>query len=349
MAAPAKHEVQLDPKYDNFDHPVVAPAPQNGHPGYTTPQQDAQLFQLRSILEQEGYTERLDTLTLLRFLRARKFDVQLAKKMFVECEKWRKEFGGGVDDLVRTFEYPEKEKIFAYYPQYYHKTDKDGRPIYIEHLGKIDLAAMNKITTDERMLQNLVCEYEKLADPRLPACSRKVGSLLETCCTIMDAKGVSIGSVPSVYGYLQRASAISQNYYPERLGKMYLINAPWGFSTVFSVIKRFLDPVTVAKIHVLGSGYEKELLAQVPKENLPKSLGGSCECAGGCMFSDQGPWQEEQWARPPKWASKPAAKTDAQTDVPAVGVSEGVLQNIDVKDAVPAPTDVAAAPAGATV
>jgi len=33
------------------------------------------------LLEQEGYKKNLDTLTMLRFLRARKFDVQLSKKM----------------------------------------------------------------------------------------------------------------------------------------------------------------------------------------------------------------------------------------------------------------------------
>lgn len=206
---------------------------------------------------------------------------------FEDCEKWRKEFG--VDDLVQNFEYTEKAQIFKFYPQYYHKTDRDGRPVYIEQLGHVDLEAMRKITTDERMLQNLVVEYEKVGNPRLPACSRKAGSLLETCCTIMDLKGVGISKAGQVYGYVQAASAISQNYYPERLGKLYLINAPWGFSGVFSVIKRFLDPVTVAKIHVLGSGYQKELLAQIPKESLPKDFGGDCQCKGGCQFSDEGP------------------------------------------------------------
>ncbi|EQL33066.1 hypothetical protein BDFG_04813 [Blastomyces dermatitidis ATCC 26199] len=166
---------------------------------------------------------------------------------------------------------------------------------------------MYKITTADRMLKNLVCEYEKLADPRLPACSRKAGKLLETCCSIMDLKGVGITRVPSVYGYVKQASAISQNYYPERLGKLYLINAPWGFSSVFSVVKGFLDPVTVQKIHVLGAGYEAELLAQVPKENLPKEFGGECQCEGGCEFSDMGPWQEKEWAKEPLWAKK---KTD---------------------------------------
>lgn len=168
---------------------------------------------------------------------------------------------------------------------------------------------MYKITTAERMLQNLVVEYEKVADPRLPACCRKTGKLLETCCTIMDLKGVGISSVPSVYGYVKQASAISQNYYPERLGKFYLINAPWGFSSVFSVVKGFLDPVTIQKIHVLGSGYHKELLAQVPKENLPKIFGGTCDCPGGCALSDAGPWQDPQWTKPPKWAQEKQSST----------------------------------------
>lgn len=93
---------------------------------------------------------------------------------------------------------------------------QDGRPVYIEQLGKIDLAAMYKITSMERMLQNLVLEYEKLADSRLPACSRRSGKLLETCCTIMDLKGVGLTSISSVYGFVKQVSAISQNYYPER-------------------------------------------------------------------------------------------------------------------------------------
>ncbi|KAF2096760.1 putative phosphatidylinositol transporter [Rhizodiscina lignyota] len=328
--------MKLDPKYDDYDFPTTAPEAKPGHPGHTTEQQDAQVFQLRTMLEQAGYTERLDTLTMLRFLRARKFNVEHSKKMFVDCENWRKDFGGvGVDELTRTFDYPEKAKVFEYYPQYYHKTDKDGRPLYVEQLGKIDLKKMYQITTGERMLQNLVVEYEKMADPRLPACSRKAGQLLETSCTIMDLKGVGISSAPSVYGYLQQASAISQNYYPERLGKLYIINAPWGFAGVFSVVKRFLDPVTVAKIHVLGSGYEKELLTQVPKENLPKQFGGDCECDGGCMLSDAGPWQDPQWAKTPKWAKK-GKDDDAVENKPENQLGEGVEGEESKGEAAPA-------------
>jgi hypothetical protein len=64
--ATATRELELDPKYDDYDFPIVSPNNQSGHPGHTTPQQDAQIYQLRMMLEQEGYKKRLDTLTLVR-------------------------------------------------------------------------------------------------------------------------------------------------------------------------------------------------------------------------------------------------------------------------------------------
>lgn len=82
MAA-TESQLPTDPKYDQYDFPTTAPEAQPGHPGHTTPDQDAKVHQLRAELEKLGYTERLDTLTLLRFLRARKFDVEAAKTMYV--------------------------------------------------------------------------------------------------------------------------------------------------------------------------------------------------------------------------------------------------------------------------
>ncbi|PHH52782.1 Sec14 cytosolic factor [Ceratocystis fimbriata CBS 114723] len=322
MAAPAPvaAPLKLDPKYDDYEFPTVAAEPQPGHPGYLTPEQQAQVEQLRLLLEAEGFTSRLDTLTLLRFLRARKFDVMLAKKMFVECEEWRK--NTDLDKILPTWDFAERAEVAKFYPQYYHKIDKDGRPVYIEELGQIDVASMYKVTTPERMLTNLAVEYERVADPRLPACSRKSGHLLETCCTIMDLKGVSITRIPQVYNNVQKASELSQNYYPERLGRLYIINSPWGFSGIWGVVKRWLDPVTVEKIHILGSTYKDELLKQVPAENLPEKFGGTCKCEGGCSASDAGPWRDPQWARPAKWEKAAAAATATQS-APAPTPAEG--------------------------
>ena len=61
------------------------------------------------------------------------------------------------------------------------------------------------------------------------------------------------------------------------------------------MVKRWLDPVTVDKIAILGSDYQSTLLQQVPPENLPHQFGGQCECSGGCELSDEGPWRDPQW------------------------------------------------------
>lgn len=60
-------DVQLDPKYDDYDFPIVAPVAQDGHPGHLTPEQTEKVKQLRTSLEGKGYTARLDTLTLVCF------------------------------------------------------------------------------------------------------------------------------------------------------------------------------------------------------------------------------------------------------------------------------------------
>ncbi|VBB87667.1 Phosphatidylinositol / phosphatidylcholine transfer protein [Yarrowia lipolytica] len=274
----------------------VAPGGPTGYPGNLTAEQEQKLGELKMILLTKGYEDRTDDATLLRFLRARKFDVPLAQEMWENCEKWRKEFG--TNTILEDFWYKEKKEVAKLYPQYYHKTDKDGRPVYVENVGKVNIHEMYKITTQERMLRNLVWEYESFVRHRLPACSRVVGHLIETSCTILDLKGVSLSSASQVYGFLKDASNIGQNYYPERMGKFYLINAPFGFSTVFSVIKRFLDPVTVSKIHVYGSNYKEKLLAQVPAYNLPIKFGGQSSSKIGVELSDDGPWRDPQFVGP---------------------------------------------------
>ncbi|KAG9096984.1 cytosolic factor, phosphatidylinositol/phosphatidylcholine transfer protein [Ceratobasidium sp. 370] len=273
--------------------PAVPPKdPLSGHVGHLTPEQEHILGKFKTELTDAGYfvPERHNDATLLRFLRARKFDLPRAKEMFINCENWRKEFG--VDDIVKNFDFKEKAEVDKYYPQYYHKMDKDGRPIYIERLGKLDIKALYAVTTQERQLQRLVWEYEKFINDRLPACSAAVGQPVETSCTILDLQNVGLSNFYKVKDYVMQASQIGQDRYPECMGKFYIINAPYLFSTVWAFVKPWLDEVTVAKISILGSGYKSTLLEQIPAENLPVDLGGTCNCPGGCSLADQGPWTD---------------------------------------------------------
>ncbi|KIJ61018.1 hypothetical protein HYDPIDRAFT_169916 [Hydnomerulius pinastri MD-312] len=296
-------QASASPMPEGITDPNYKPLP--GRLGnLTVPQQHA-LDTLKKQLQEEGHfvPERMDDATLLRwilraivdtsdrFLRARKFDVPKTKAMLLSAEQWRKDFK--VDDVVKNFVFTEKKEVDKYYPQYYHKMDKDGRPVYIQRLGKLDINALNAITTQERQLQRFVLEYEKFLTERLPACSKAVGHPVETSCTIMDLSGVGLTSFYRVKDYVSQAAGIGQDRYPECMGKFYIINAPWAFSTVWAIIKPWLDEVTVAKIDILGSGYKEKLLAQIPAENLPVDFGGKCKCAEGCSLSDAGPWNPQ--------------------------------------------------------
>jgi hypothetical protein len=64
-AVMAELKIKSDSKYDDYDYPTSTLEAKSGHPGHTTPEQDAQVFQLLTQLEQAGYTERLDTLSLV--------------------------------------------------------------------------------------------------------------------------------------------------------------------------------------------------------------------------------------------------------------------------------------------
>ena len=101
---------------------------------------------------------------------------------------------------------------------------------------------------------------------------------------------MSVSNFYRVKDYVSAATSISQDRYPETMGKFYIINAPWAFSAVWTVVKPWLDEVTVSKIDIIGTSYKDKLLLQIPAENLPKDLGGTCSCPGGCSLSDSGPW-----------------------------------------------------------
>lgn len=329
----SNEKVLLD-SYPQHAHPQEG----TGRPGHLTPSQKKCLEHLRLLLEAQGYVDRLDDATLLRFLRARKFDVNKALDMFVTCEKWREEFG--TNTILEDFYYPEKAQVMEFYPQFYHQSDKDGRPLYFEIIGNVDVAKMYKITTVERLIRNLVWEYEAFTRYRLPACSRKAGCLVETSCTIIDLKGVSLSVASSVYSFIKEASHIGQNFYPERMGKFYVINAPFGFSAIWSVIKRFLDPVTVEKIFILGSKYQSELLKQIPEENLPVQFGGKSISQQSIYMADDGPWRDPKFIGPEGLAPTSAAEPLENRHIYKLYTDETTRAEAPAADA-PATPDVA--------
>ena len=236
-----------------------------------------------------------DDLFLLRFLRARKFDLEKTMEMFKKFLQWRIDMH--VDELRESFEMDNLIEIKKLYPHGYHRTDKLGRPVYIELYDKTDVNGLFKVTTEEKMVKYYIKQYERQMKYIFPACSAVVQKPVEQSCTILDANGIGIFSlVGPIKGFVKLASDIGQDYYPEMLGKMTIINVGFLFRAIWSMVKSFIDPKTQSKISLLKSSYKDELLKLIDEEKLPSFLGGKCTCDNfvyGCLGSDIGPWNPE--------------------------------------------------------
>lgn len=57
--------MELNPKYDQYDYPIISPNKASGHPGHLDDKQMKAVQELRLKLESAGYTDRLDILTLV--------------------------------------------------------------------------------------------------------------------------------------------------------------------------------------------------------------------------------------------------------------------------------------------
>jgi len=199
---------------------------------------------------------------------------------------------------VDPFYFDKKEQIAQYWPMFFHKTDKSGRPINIQRLGNIDVESLYKVTDPDYHWSTVLVNCECLTREVLPACRKATGNeAISGAYCIVDLKGFSISQFGQMKELAQKSFAVSQDYYPETMGCLRVINAPSAFGVVWKVVKHWLAKETQQKIDILGSDYEAVLLKDISPENLPPFLnGGKCTC-GNCM-NGAGPWLENRQRGP---------------------------------------------------
>jgi len=180
----------------------------------------------------------------LRFLRARKFDVDAAFEMFVNTLRFRTTFQDkGIEAI--TVESVANEIIWE--KSFYHGFDIDGRPVCIVKVRNHD---PSKVDPQENQRFSLfMMEYGRtLLKPPV-----------ETVTLIFDmtAAGMKNMDMKSLQFMIQSL----QNHYPESLGKVLVYNSSWFVYGIWKIVKPWLDVVTAAKVFFVDKRSLKDYIA----------------------------------------------------------------------------------------
>lgn len=110
---------------------------------------------------------------------------------------------------------------------------------------------------------------------RLNHAQLKYNKVITKIVVVFDLAGLS--RFPDLFAldYVRRVLVMDQAYYPERLETIYLINAPWYFAAIYSLISSFLDPVTAKKVQIIGTDFLPIISQQIDENQIPRELGGT--------------------------------------------------------------------------
>mmetsp|Transcript_4398 Transcript_4398/g.4521 ORF Transcript_4398/g.4521 Transcript_4398/m.4521 type:complete len:308 (+) Transcript_4398:211-1134(+) len=218
-------------------------------------------------------------LKLLRFLRARNFNVQKAYEMLVADVGWRNESNRKHLRVETSSEVLQCDPklIYRYFPAWIQGYDKQCRPVAWRQFGKFEIWNILKLTTMERMVRFHAWEAEQ-ALRLMHEQSVATGYNIETFILIIDAADWHIGlATMDAYTFIKGMATTDSDHNPERLGKMIVINAPTMLSVAWRVIQGVLDDVQKAKIKILSNQRDwlPELLEIIDIDQIPQQYGGN--------------------------------------------------------------------------
>ncbi|GAM21152.1 hypothetical protein SAMD00019534_043270, partial [Acytostelium subglobosum LB1] len=235
----------------------------SGFVGDLSPAQENMLSEIKARLAKNQdpslklEIEKLDDSMILRFLRARKWKLEDSYNMLQEALSFRASFQDkGVDFITES----SVENELKCGKSFFHGSDKEGRPICIVRTRKHDSSQRDLDEAQRYIVYVMETGKELLPEG------------IETCTLIFDMSSFSTKNMD--YPLCKFMVEMFQKYYPESLSKCFILNAPWMFMGIWSIIKHWLDPYTVSKINFVKS---KQLLEYIHPEQLLTSYGGASD------------------------------------------------------------------------
>lgn len=213
---------------------------------------------------------------LLRFLRARKWDLQRALVMMVSTMNWRaSEMRVESDVIVKGEEHASideqssdeavKKRAEDFLAQmrigksYCYGIDKAGRPICVCR-ARFHRAGEQSESSLERYTVYLIETTRFLLAPPV-----------DTACIIFDLTGFSLANMD--YSPVKFMIKCFEANYPESLGVVLVHKAPWVFQGIWRIIRGWLDPVVASKVHFTNN--VKDLEEFIARDKLPDEIDGT--------------------------------------------------------------------------
>jgi hypothetical protein len=110
---------------------------------------------------------------------------------------------------------------------------------------------------------------------RLEYASVKHSQPIEKQVIVFNLANMSYSVDTNAISVFRQTLAIDEAYYPERLHCLYMVNAPWFFTAIWSMIRPWLDPITANKIRILGAEFLEVLREEIADDQIPPHYGGS--------------------------------------------------------------------------
>jgi hypothetical protein len=240
--------------------------------------------ELRGILkplykDDEWFSDYLDDSTLWRYLTARDMNIDKARDMFITSTTWKRE-----NKLKqKKQEYLEQKTRWSriakrvFYGGVAPKTvqTKNGGPVAFERLGRIDLGGFYR---HEDEFQAALNGYMLYLEDCWNAVRAHPGTK-KRALIINDASGLSLSFLWYVKTF-KRIVDVGPSNFPEVTYKVIIVNAPSAVSAIWAVVSAFLPAATKAKVMILGSMNDVNVMKIVCNElkngqkDLPDYLGG---------------------------------------------------------------------------
>ncbi|KAF1808380.1 hypothetical protein P152DRAFT_462659 [Eremomyces bilateralis CBS 781.70] len=212
---------------------------------------------------------------LLRFLRARKWDSQAALVMAVSALHWRLAEGKVDVEIMK-----EGEEGAQRWAQSEDPDVKGEGEDFLEQLrlGKSFIVGADKVGRPICLIRTRLhhagdqseSSLERYTIYTIETARMMLRPPVDTAALVFDMTGFSLANMD--YAPVKFMIKCFEANYPESLGVVLIHKAPWIFSSVFSIIKGWLDPVVASKIHFTKN--VEDLEEFIPKSRIIQELGG---------------------------------------------------------------------------